>query len=463
MAIKVIPSGYHIVVRGFTGEDDEVPETTHRFLRALFTGPEAVDTFCPVKYCGHQVITSEEGKLIRFKSTSPDEISPRDENLTEFCSRFFTYNGTPQAYYSLSEFGKLGYSPDTSEESMNLAWYRALFTWLQEFRSNEIAQLEGCLADMAKRPKKSSWLPSWMGVGMMAVSLAVGTWFPTTERLHRGADILSIEHPNRDLVAWAGTFIQQIANNNEEDSSQAEIELKARNSCAEFITQSNLALTTMRTDAPATLREHVYLQVEVLKCLVSLYDAGFKTVTVCKRAVDAFLSNRRSIITKTLATGVTTVTSIFNYSLYCDAISEVQNAPLQPNRAALLNDLQRKQLPHALQAALGIGYIAWNGWSAYKQWTKECQWEEIATYVNAVIRHTQMCELWIHLVYNTGDGLPAMSEEYYRALDALMESHKLKNPTAVERSPEAVRERILFHAKVLSAQKEKVQKLLLLT
>ncbi|KAK3313093.1 hypothetical protein B0H66DRAFT_608151 [Apodospora peruviana] len=225
----------------------------------------------------------------------------------------------------------------------------------------------------------------------------------------------------------------------------------------------------------STPSERINLHGEVLNNLMALFAAGFETVTVCELAVDAFLSTRRSDAAKAIASGLTTATSAYNFSIYSSAITAVQNSPVRSagdsaweafkktpgfiketpgetqatkERADVLQKLQSRQWSNGIQAGLGIAFLAWSAISAYTEWRQESKWKTVARLVDSAIRHGQLCELWLHLVYHTGDPVSTMSEDYFRGLCSLMHALKMEPPTAEERCPGKIKPRIMTHAKI---------------
>ncbi|KAK0726925.1 hypothetical protein B0T26DRAFT_868323 [Lasiosphaeria miniovina] len=414
MTVIVVPDSYHVVVRGFDGQDDETPgQLPSRDINTIS---------CSTGWSQLSLVRSNQ---IRFECS--DQQGSLDESLRAFCDCFFS-NGDSRIYGTLSEFGVLGYSPES--EQMSTLWYSALFMWLQNLGSKELNQLNGFIEDIKKKTKAlSSYLPNWLEAGLMAASLG-HTWFPVTESFQSRA------HPG-------------------------------------FVSTSN-----------TTSREISIQHREVLKNLEALFATGFETATVCKQAVDVFLSSQRTTVVNSITPSVgitryrywnqqgalrapTTASSAYNYAAYSANITAIENTPhtdgeikAAKERADVLQDLPSKRGSQAIQVGLGLAYLAWNAFSFYRERQEKSKWSSVANLVNSAIRSGQMCELWLHLVYHTGEGTQAMSEEYFRALSALMEVLEIVTPTAQKRTPEAIRARIMSHARILEAQKEAVKILL---
>jgi hypothetical protein len=80
----------------------------------------------------------------------------------------------------------------------------------------------------------------------------------------------------------------------------------------------------------------------------------------------------------------------------------------------------------------------------------------VALYISSSIRHTQLCELYLHWTYNSGNGLQAMAPEYLRAMETMTRDLNASVPTPEQCTPEAIRERLNTHADILEKEKTAV-------
>ncbi|KAF2181518.1 hypothetical protein K469DRAFT_691995 [Zopfia rhizophila CBS 207.26] len=154
-----------------------------------------------------------------------------DAALRSFCHKFFDTSGHT-ACQQLSSFGMYGFSPQ--EEKMKYFWYEAMFKWMSSYRKEKLADIQANLAAVGNSGILASWVPSWRGGLLFALSLGL-TWGATRmfgAPFAQGARLDAIETINGIMMSELIIVPWQASRKEKEGCHRADL---ARIQCREFV------------------------------------------------------------------------------------------------------------------------------------------------------------------------------------------------------------------------------------
>ncbi|KAN0098231.1 hypothetical protein V8E51_013894 [Hyaloscypha variabilis] len=480
---------HHLVVKGFNsgGSEFSIRSSVHLFLEALF----GLSAEPPVQYGFHDPVVETQGnagRVLRFSLTRNDHLAVApEEALQRFCDRFFEQKDHAICH-KLTDYGMLGFSPE--EDRFKICWYRALFTYMHNLRREQLLQMDQEMATIKSRSgaTQANWYPVWAGAATLLVSLGSAHLFSLRRVKLRGGSLLGNKSIDPSCINIADRILQIIAGSNEDmrnvQQEAQQVSQKLKDLCTDFIQHSEGVIPMMRRNGTyADLPEPVVHR-RILETIVFLIEKGFQTVTLSKKAVDAFIEIRNTSLTASMFAFTNAGISGYNAVQAFQRISELSEEPLQftdslvdkakkffgaieqtpgevraaTERADAIRSLKFDGVFAGLQAAYGVyqfGQSAYEGYSAQQEKQK---WREVALYISSSIRHSQMAEIYLHWTYNTGDGVQSMSPQYLGALEVMTRSLDSSVPTLEETTPEAIRARLVQQANILEDEKNAVRK-----
>ncbi|KAH7136392.1 hypothetical protein EDB81DRAFT_802068 [Dactylonectria macrodidyma] len=421
---------HHLIIKGFscTNRPDAVSFNVGEFLHKLYNG----QGLAPLKY-GYHTITENAGEGIgmtlqlSFAVEDGTTISI-DAALRSFCHKFFNASDH-SVCQQLSTFGMYGFSPQ--EEKIKYFWYEAMFKWMGSYRVEKLADIEANLAAARSSGTLGSWIPSWTGGLLFALSLG-GTWAAT--RMF-GPPVAQEIHP--EIIGTIHNIMIDVAR----DKSQSAYDTarSARTQCMMIVNIMERVVTTLN-ETPTNDRPQMVLHRDATMHLIGLFESGYGAVTVCVDAVLAFQKARELHAMNLLYATVRSATTGLNFI----ALAEVAEIP------------QVTVWTSGFSFLFSVGQMIFSAGKTYETEQQRQKWDKVAVFVAASMRIAQGCEYYLRWTYNSGVSNGEHTSQYYNELRDLMQDMGASEPLPEDCTPEAIRARLVQCADTLNVQKEKL-------
>ncbi|RFU32498.1 hypothetical protein B7463_g3832, partial [Scytalidium lignicola] len=429
---------YHLIIKGFScsNRPGSVSLNVGEFLYKLFNEQNLI----PLKYGYHTIAEGAGGQagrtlLLSFALEDGASMS-LDAALRTFCHKFFD-TSDHAAYQQLSRLGMYGFSPQ--EDKMKYFWYEAMFKWMGSYRKEKLAGIEADLAAVGNSGTLASWVPSWRGGLLFALTLSL-SWGATRvfgAPFEQGGVRLEV------IEAINGIMMSEAARKERDGYDTSQL---ARPHCQKFVRIMEDVVTILNL-TPTENRSQMQLHRDVTVHLIGLFESGYEAVTVCTDAVLSFQRMREAHTMCVVFSAMQTATAGFNMNVLLDA---AMTTPIP--RSVFLGP--------GVTLVISIAQLIFSGIRTYQTEKQRKKWATITLYIAASMKIAQGCECYLRWTYNSGVTNGEHSPQYYNELRNLMQASGGSEPLPEDCNPNAVRARLEQYAETLSSQKEMLNALL---